>query len=745
MSTSLTFPLIAKTFFGLEGVLCQELKGLGALDASTGRRMVSFTADQALLYRANLWCRTAVRILKPIAQFTVDAAAADPYRSLYAHVQEIDWQAHLGPTGTLAIDPVVHGRLLTNSLYAAQVAKDAIADWFRDRFGERPSVDRVQPDLRINLHVSGDRATVYLDASGQSLHKRGYRRQTGEAPLNEVLAAGILRLTGWDGNGPLVDFLCGSGTLPIEAAMMARNFAPGLIREDFGYRRWLDFDAALEAAVIEEARQAARPANPSETAPRIFGSDLDPSAIAAARENAARAGVAADIQFQVANFENLEPPGTHGTILLNPPYDERLRVAGVGAFYRRLGTLLSRRWQGYDAWVLAGNLEAAGQFGIEPAKTYPLFNGPIECRLLKFELDDSAERPSDESDAAAPPASERASATRSSPVEALRNRLTRMGKHWARWARRQGITCYRIYDCDLPEVPWTIDRYEDRLYIIEHDRPHGRTPLEHRQWFDGLVEVVSQTLDVPAENLYAHLCDPQSAASPRHEGAQAKQNERFVVHEGGCPLEVDLGRRDDTGLAPDLRTLRQHLAAEASGKRFLNLFGRSGVATIFAARGLGDAKTADAVDRKTDGARLTVTVEPSVGFARWSAYNFQLNGLAEPDHVIVPSEPLEWIERLAAAQATPFDLVLVAPPAGFHRRQDSRAWNPREEYRQLLDSVQRLLAPQGKIFFVSTVRRFRLDPADVPWASTRDVTAQLLPADCRDKPAFRCWSLLRTD
>ena len=192
--TSPTFPLIAKTFFGLEGVLAQELKSLGALDVSTGRRMVSFTADQSLLYRANLWCRTAVRILKPIAQFTVDAQAADPYRSLYSKMQEIDWAAHLRPTGTLAIDPVVNGKLLTNSLYSAQVAKDAIADWFRDRYGERPSVDRVQPDLRINLHISADRATVYLDASGQSLHKRGYRRQTGEAPLNEVLAAGILRL-----------------------------------------------------------------------------------------------------------------------------------------------------------------------------------------------------------------------------------------------------------------------------------------------------------------------------------------------------------------------------------------------------------------------------------------------------------------------------------------------------------------------------------------------------------------------
>ena len=308
------------------------------------------------------------------------------------------------------------------------------------------------------------------------------------------------------------------------------------------------------------------------------------------------------------------------------------------------------------------------------------------------------------------------------------------GQTLGSWARRQGIGCYRIYDCDLPEVPWTIDRFEDRLYIVEHDRPHGRTPLEHRQWFDALVEIVSQVLDVPAERLHAHPHDP-NAASPTAESGHAKQSERFVVHERGCRVEVDLGRRDDIGLAPDLRTLRQHLAAEAADKRFLNLFGRSGTATIFAGVGANAAAKA----------RMTVTVEPSTGFARWAGYNFELNGLAESDHVIVQAEPIEWVERLAAARATPFDLVLVAPPAGFHRREDSRAWNPRDEYRQLLDCVHWLLAARGKIYFVSTVRRFRLDPADVPWASTRDVTAQLLPADCRAKPSFRCWSLLRTD
>ena len=516
--------------------------------------------------------------------------------------------------------------------------------------------------------------------------------------------------------------------------MMARNLAPGLIREDFGYRRWLDFDAALEAACIDEARQAARPTRDPEAAALVYGSDLDPAAIEAANENAAGPELRPIFSFNwpISKASNRQQRTARSSSIR--PTTSGCAWPESARFYRRLGNVLARRWQGYTAWVLAGNLEAAQQFGVEPAAGYPLFNGPIECRLLKFDLDDSAGHSPGTSGATAPRTDDRASTVRSSPAEGLRNRLARMGKHWARWARRQGIGCYRIYDCDMSEVPWTIDRYEDRLYIVEHDRPHGRTPLEHRQWFDGLVDVVSQVLDVPAERVHAHSCDPHSA-SPRREGAHAKQHERFVVHEGGCRVEVDLGRRDDTGLAPDLRTLRQHLAAEAAGKRFLNFFGRSGAATVFA--GVGAAGTAKA--------RMTVTVEPSTGFARWAGYNFELNGLAEPDHVIVQAEPIEWIERLSAARATPFDLVLVAPPGGFHRREDSRAWNPREEYRQLLDSVHRLLAVQGKIYFVSTVRRFRLDPADVPWASTRDVTAQLLPADCRAKPSFRCWTLVRTD
>ncbi len=479
------------------------------------------------MYRANLWCRTAVRILRPIAEFTIDAQAADSYRSLYAQVQEIDWAAYLRPTGSLAIDPVVHGQVLTNSLYAAQVAKDAIVDGFRDRFGERPSVDRLKPDLRLNLHVSGDRATVYLDASGQSLHKRGYRRQTGEAPLNEVLAAGILRLTGWNGCSPLVDFLCGSGTLPIEGALIARNRAPGLLRDDFGYRRWLDFDAELEAQAIEQARAAAQPAARQRRSADLWlrsrsnrhrrrGRECRPC------ERYGRHPIAGG-QFRESRTAR-GPRHDHHQSPLRPAAESGRRWRVLSADRLSRATWPVSRWRGYTAWVLAGNLEAAEQFDLVPAASYPLRNGPIDCRLLKFGVGRIVNRRL-EARIAHAPVEKPVSATRSSPAEALRNRLARMGKHWARWARRQEISCYRIYDCDLPEVPWTIDRYEDRLQIVEHESPHGRSPLEHRQWFDGLLAIVGEALDTPleAKNIHAHPDDESIGAIQAREGAQAGQ------------------------------------------------------------------------------------------------------------------------------------------------------------------------------------------------------------------------------
>jgi putative N6-adenine-specific DNA methylase len=316
-------------------------------------------------------------VLRPIARFPVDSPGA-----LYRCLGRTNWLKHLEPAGTLAVDPVVHGGGFTNSLYAAQVTKDAIVDQIRRRTGTRPSVDLADPDLRINLHIDRRRATVYLDASGESLHRRGYRPEAGPAPLNEVLAAGILKLAGWDAASPLADFLCGSGTLPIEAALLARRIAPGTIRRQFGYMRWKDFSQAAHDAELAEARRQELAALPFP----IQGSDVDPRVLAVARENARRAGVAGDITWHVAELADAAPPAPAGTLVSNPPYDERLKSPDLVELYRRIGDVLKHRWAGYTAYILTGNREAAKFIGLKPAARVRLFNGPIECRLLKFPI-----------------------------------------------------------------------------------------------------------------------------------------------------------------------------------------------------------------------------------------------------------------------------------------------------------------------------------------------------------------------
>ena len=366
---------------------------------------------------------------------------------------------------------------------------------FASGLASDPASTATSRDCESICTSRASQATVYLDASGAIAAQTGLSTANRRSPAKRSAGRGHFAAGRLGRFGECSSiFYADRERLPIEAALIARHFRPGLLRDDFGYRRWLDFDSRLEAQVIDEARGLARPAGESAAA-RIFGSDLDPAAIAAAAENAVRAGVAGDIRFQLANFENLEPPAQAGTIVINPPYDERLKVAGVGAFYRRIGRVLANRWRGYTAWVLAGNVEAAEQFDIKPSASLPLRNGPIDCRLLRFELGaPSGQRQQPRKIAGS---SDRpAASVRSSPAEALRSRLARMGKHWARWARRQEITCYRVYDCDLPEVPWTIDRYDDRLHIVEHESPHGRSPLEHGEWFEQLVAIVAEALAV---------------------------------------------------------------------------------------------------------------------------------------------------------------------------------------------------------------------------------------------------------
>ena len=368
--------LIVKTMQGLEPVLAGELEQLGATDVQPLKRAVSCRGDRRLMYRINYESRTALRVLMPVHSFR-----ANNEQTYYRAVRDIDWSRYLDAKDTLAVEATVSGDFFRHSQYTALLTKDAIVDQFRDRLGRRPSVNVDAPTLRIHVRIFGSQCDILLDSSGDSLHKRGYRRDTVEAPLNEVLAAGLILLSGWKGERPLVDPMCGSGTIPIEAAMLAMNIPPQHKRESFGFFRWKDFDRKL----WHEVKSAADAPIKQPECP-IFASDLDPRARNATSINLLSAGLEKAVHVEKMAFEKLIPPAPSGILIVNPPYDERLKIEAVAAFYKSIGDRLKQHWAGWDAWLISSNLEAWKSFGLRPSRKITLMNGSLECFFQKFEL-----------------------------------------------------------------------------------------------------------------------------------------------------------------------------------------------------------------------------------------------------------------------------------------------------------------------------------------------------------------------
>jgi len=374
--SNLSFQMIAKTLSGLEEILADELHALSATDITTGNRVVTFTGTIETLYKANLYSRTALRILRPLERFT--ATTED---ELYQAVHQMDWGQYLQTNDTLAVDSFVSSENFGHSKYVALKVKDAIVDHFLNRTGRRPSVEVENPDLRINIHISGENCTLSLDSSGKPLSKRGYRLERTPAPLNEALAAGIILLSGWQGDNPFVDPMCGSGTFLIEAAMLAKNMAPGIFRKKFGFMRWRDYDENLWMKIREKAHARV---NALET--KILGGDISGQAVEVASQNIKRIGFAQDIKVKQGSMENFLSPLGNGILITNPPYGERLKKDNLDEFYKMIGDTLKQNYTGYAAWVLSGNKSALQKLGLRTSKKMTLWNGALECKLHKYEL-----------------------------------------------------------------------------------------------------------------------------------------------------------------------------------------------------------------------------------------------------------------------------------------------------------------------------------------------------------------------
>ena len=371
------FELIAKTFMGLEPVLAKELTQLGANDVKIGRRMVSFTGDKEMMYRANFQLHTAIRILKPIRHFK--AKSAD---DVYEEIKKIDWTEYLGNDKTFTVDSVVFSEEFRHSKFVSYKVKDAIVDQFREKTGKRPNISVANPDIRLNMHIAEDHCTLSLDSSGESLHRRGYRQESVEAPLNEVLAAGMILLSGWQGDTDFIDPMCGSGTLLIEAALIAKNMAPGLFRKEFAFEKWPDFDADLFDDIYNDESQE------REFAHKIYGYDIDMKAVNTARMNVKAAGLSDVISVEQQDFKEFTQPQNKSIIITNPPYGERISTPDLLGTYKMIGERLKHQFKGNDAWVLSYREECFDQIGLKPSIKIPLYNGSLECEFRKYQLFD---------------------------------------------------------------------------------------------------------------------------------------------------------------------------------------------------------------------------------------------------------------------------------------------------------------------------------------------------------------------
>ncbi len=693
---------------GVTDLLALELTELGATSVTENRAGVEFDGTLETAYRACLWSRIANRILLPLAEFS----AEDP-DSLYAGCQNIDWSAHMRSDGSLAIDANVSSSKITHSHYAALRIKDAIVDQFNADVGHRPSVDTERPDLRINAYIHRDVVRLYIDLSGTSLHQRGYRLGTGDAPLKENLAAAILLRAGWpeiaSQGGALVDPLCGSGTLVLEAAMMAGDVAPGLRRTHFGLTKWQQHDDALWQRLISEACE--RETAGSKHMPTLLGFDYDRRVLDRARENAERLGIDG-INFvhqDVFDFRHDFPES--GLVVTNPPYGKRLLQTGdLPRLYTALGQVFRTHFTGWKAAVFTEDAQLGKSIGIRSHKQHTLYNGAIVCKLLHFAIDESNYF----DDSRLP--KRIASDALSPQSEDFRNRLQKNLKQRRRWAKREAIDCYRVYDADLPDYAAAIDVYADRtkpgeqwICIQEYEAPKKIDPDVVKRRTRELRTVTEQVFGVGDSRLFY-----KSRARQRGDSQYEKLGDeaRFhIVTEGSCKLRVNFTDYVDTGLFLDHRPIRQRIEQQARGKSFLNLFAYTGAATIHAAMG---------------GASASLSIDLSNTYLNWAKRNLQINKLDESQHRLLREDCLQWLNQ---NHTETYDLIFLDPPTFSNSKKMDDLLDIQRDHDQLIERSMKLLAKDGTLYFSTNLRSFKLDEQIAKRFKLTDISAKTIPED----------------
>lgn len=726
------YPLFATCPKAVEMILADELKGLGAENVKPTLAGVAFTGTLETAYRVCLWSRTANRILLALSEFEVKSQ-----QQLYNQIQKIDWFQHLNPGDSFAVSfSAKNSKAIDNSHFGALKVKDAIVDQMRDRFGERPNINTDTPDIRINVYLNGETASVSLDLSGESLHKRGFREVSIEAPIKENLAAAMLLRGGWEKiafvGGTLIDPMCGSGTLLLEAAMIASDCAPGLLREYYGFFGWKQHNAKIWQALLDEAQE--RKDIGLTTLPTIVGFDLSRQNINVALQHVENAGFADKIHLERRDIADAAPAASwqKGLVVCNPPYGERLgEEAETALLYQRFGDSLKAHFQGWKAIMIISNPELGFRLGIRSHKPITLFNGALECKLLRLDIE--------ESEFFIPKAKNQeqrlAQITHINQTEAVdkagemfANRLRKNLKSLSKWAKQQEISCYRLYDADLPEYAVAIDVYQgEKLWVNvqEYDPPKSVEPHKAIARLAAVMAEIPKVLQIPKEQVFLKIRKKQKSTDQYQ-----KHNELGVFHvvsEGKCQFWVNFEDYLDTGLFLDHRPMRLLIGEKAKGKRFLNLFAYTGTATVHAAMG---------------GAKSTVTVDMSKTYLDWAKRNLTLNKLSG-DNQLIQANCVEWLaEEGKQKMPRQFDLIFLDPPTFSNSKRMEDVFDVQNDHVALINNAVELLAPNGVLYFSTNFRKFKLDKAALADLVIEDISAKTIPHDfVRDAKIHYCWRI----
>ena len=743
-----TYQLFATTPKAMETILTEELQTLGIKNIKATIAGVAFQGDLETAYRVCLWSRTANRVLLVLSSFEVKTQ-----EDLYNGVQQINWFEHIDPEDSFAVSfSAKNSQAINNTHFGALKVKDAIVDQMRAKFQKRPGINTEQPNIRINVYLHGETAQLSLDLSGESLHRRGYRDINIKAPIKENLAAAMLLRCGWPEiakqHGSLIDPMCGSGTLLLEGAMIAADYAPGLLRDYFGFLGWKKHDAECWKKLRIEAQQRKKAG--LEKLPVIVGFDQNRHTINAALTHITNAGLQNKIHVERRDIEDAEPAESWkpGLLICNPPYGERLGdEQETSELYKKFGEALKAHFIGWKAAMIISNPELGFRLGIRSQKPITLFNGALECKLLRLNIEESnffipkaktlEERITQVTET---------STTRQpdAGAEMFANRLQKNLKKLAKWARQNHITCYRVYDADLPEYAAAVDIYQGKAYrsqptplaynpvgeqtwvnIQEYEPPKSIDQHKADQRLAGLLAEIPHVLGVNREQVFLKIRRKQRSTDQYEK--HGDQGQFHTIEEGGVKLLVNFEDYLDTGLFLDHRPIRMLIQQQAKNKRFLNLFAYTGTATAHAAVG---------------GAKSTTTVDMSNTYINWAKNNMALNKCTG-EHEFIQANCLEWLEH-EARQPYPrqYDLIFLDPPTFSNSKRMDDVFDIQNDHVQLIKNTVTLLAPDGVLYFSTNFRRFKIDKPALSELNLEDITASTIPEDFSRNPRIHyCWRI----